>query len=285
MNSSLTLRKNYTVYENDNNSFKEPINKKLKYEYEIKQDFQKNKIQNIIPAISSFEKIPEKRDIENLPIALLKDTIKKEMDEKFILLKNQNFGSNRNQFLLSLHPGLEFLVPPYDIEWSTGAMPADKNTGKFGAYSTGNAYAAGGIGVFLSSEDKVITHLSALAQVDYLWNNPIFFNGYAYSEGEVGVLVYETGSGTIIKDVRKQLFSFSEWQRQDIGGIKGADSLQLNDSPLQNVYFQMEAGSEYLVWIWCNVTTHMEGGGWANGQIDCSVPLIIVDSSPAPVIR
>lgn len=253
----------------------------ITYELEDTQQAFKVKASRALAAASLIDKFDIGK-IEAPIIKKLQDFAKQELEERAKLTVGRKPIANK-QFFIEVNPGLKFLVPPYDLEWN-GFGIADKIHGTFTtAMFGGNVYAGAGLGVFLSSPEKVLVRFSAMMDITYAWGD-IIFNGYVGSEGGVGVLVYETASGSIITHKRETFWTHSSWMAS-IDYESGSDQLLLTNTPTGQIYFQMEAGATYLVWLYSWVSLHSEGISLANGMVQCTVPFIVVDSSPAPIVN
>jgi hypothetical protein len=195
-------------------------------------------------------------------------------------------------FSFTANPGFQIIAPPYDLDWSSegNALPlwgADKNTGQIKVFS-GNGAAGAAIGVYLSSPDRSLAHITPFAPFTYQWSG-FDFNVPAWCNGSVGVVVYVDGDPRPAYDYRAALWN----AHFDFPGFrdKGSWSSTISRDLPRDVLITMEPSSSYQVWVWCSVVAHSfaseaEGkAGTAFGGIDCDVPFMIVDAGPAPNIR
>ena len=253
----------------------------ITYELEDTQQAFKEKASRALAAVSLIDQFDIGK-IEAPTIKKLQDFAKQELEERAKLTVGRKPIANK-QFFIEVNPGLKFLVPPYDLEW-TELGKADKHHGTFtAAMIGGTVYSGAGLGVFLSSPEKVLVRFSAMMDITYAWGD-VVFNGYVGSEGGVGILVYETASGSIITHKRETLWTHSSWMGST-DYESGSDQLLLTNTPAGQVYFQMEAGATYLVWLYGWVSLHTERLALASGMVQCTVPFIVVDSSPAPIVN
>jgi hypothetical protein len=117
------------------------------------------------------------------------------------------------QFLLYVNSNTQYLTLPFDKEWIDSFASADRFAGTMtaGTMAVGRERCAAGLGLYLTSSEPVIAYLRALMPIDNEIGHAIFDHGFAGSSGGVGILVYETNSGRIIFDRRKQLWNEGLW--------------------------------------------------------------------------
>ena len=188
----------------------------------------------------------------------------------------------RNKFLFSIQPGFEIIVPPYDNEWTNtfnSFSGANKISGEFKSFPVGNGCSGSGIGVFLSSMEDVSVRFSAHCPASYSWSNFVSqAGGYAASRGGLGLCIYDSQLGEIIKDDHTVLWSQAKRSGEvEISG--GGDDLYFQNTSIGKCYFEMKAGHTYLVWIWCWAFSDSGPNAAAYANVDCRVPFMIIDSS------
>ena len=165
--------------------------------------------------------------------------------------------------------------PPYDVEWTDGAIGyAKKNIGEFGI-SPMNGNAAAAVGEYISPVQDVIARFTAYVPISFSWFNWIINSGYASTNGGIGVLVYDLNNGSILADNRSTLWNDTKTSQ----GLSNQPQTMtyLSQTSSGETYFAMRAGGLYLVWVWC--------WGWANfsgdvtlsmASIACKMPFIVV---------
>ncbi len=186
-------------------------------------------------------------------------------------------------FSFTANPGFDIIVPPYDVEWSTGALSkADKASGKFGIQILSEGFNAAGVGVFLSSSVKSLVRFSPMVPFDYSWtNSPLL--GPVSSQGSIGVVAFYNEKPQPFLDRRAVVWNdtreFLGWPT--LGAFDSGSSFFAQT--LGDVLILMEPGNTYLVWIWCWGFCHLHQSA-AFADISCTAPFIVVDSGPAPII-
>ena len=185
----------------------------------------------------------------------------------------------------TVNSNTQFLVPPFDVEWHNSPGKADKDTGELSvAMLGGTGTLANALGIFLSSSTHVIAFLRALMPLEYNWGHVVFTHGFAGTSGGVGVLVYETNSDRIVLDRRSQLWNEGMWMSSTTTREGGA-RVYLSETNLAEVSFHMLPGSNYLVWYWIWIKLHTESLALVVASIESKIPIIVMNTIPAPVIR
>jgi hypothetical protein len=152
------------------------------------------------------------------------------------------------KFEVQVTPGFGIIVPPYDVDWWTGAAWADRNDGEFGALII-DGYAASGVGVFLSSAEKTGVWVRPLTPFNYRWMNwP--FRAPTSSRGGIGMLAYRDGGTYPFADLRTTLWNDSRTVSMPIGSDMGSGYFA-SSLPANGLQFNVEPGSTYLIWLWC----------------------------------
>ncbi len=180
-----------------------------------------------------------------------------------------------NHFSITTNGSLTVGVPPYDVRWTSGLFDdADANAGTFVARSIDSlGYQAAGIGVFVNSTIEQEIRFSADAQFHSRWTD-LVLEGAATSEGGLGVLVYEGGNVVARNDATlwSDFQSGTTWH-----GQSGDDSTFLTQTAAGQTYFHMLPGRQYLVWVWCWLTTDILGSALAVASIEAQMPFIVVE--------
>lgn len=211
------------------------------------------------------------------------EALKKFHHQKFAEKADLKFKAHRkNKFLFSIQPGFEVIIPPYDSEWTnhfSSFSGANKISGEFKSFPSGNCWGASGLGVFLSSEDGVSVRFGAHCPVSYSWSNFVSQGGgYAASCGGLGLAIYNASLGDMVKDDHQILWDQSR-RAGDLEISGGSDDLYFQRTSMGECYFEMKAGHTYLVWIWCWAFADSGPNAAAYANVDCRVPFMIIDSS------
>jgi hypothetical protein len=182
----------------------------------------------------------------------------------------------------------QYLTLPFDTEWTDLIASADRFKGTMlaGTLAVKRERCAAGLDLFLSTSEPVITYLRALMPIDSSIGHVIFDHGFAGSSGGVGILVYETNSGHIVFDRRKQLWNEGLWMAS-MTTKQEEERYWLSQTNLAEISFGMSPGKKYLVWYWIWIILRTEGSGnvIASGSISAKLPLIILNTTPPIILK
>lgn len=185
----------------------------------------------------------------------------------------------RARYMLRIDERFNIMGPPYDVDWTNGAVGyAHQYTGEFGI-SPFNGQAAAALGVFISPIQNVIGRFTAYAPITYSWFNWIINSGYASTNGGIGVMIYNINSGKLLADNRAKL-----WNNTLVGAgfsNESETSTYLSNTSAAESYFAMTGGDVYLVWVWCWAEAKFIGSpALSMASIAGKIPFIAVQSWP-----
>ena len=250
---------------------------KISKELELMEHAHEKKAQAITRLINPYQSQQEIRDVDAAAsFAGLKEWAEYDHKQQRTKLTNGLFDLEpRREFMISIDDRLRVAGPPYDVEWSSGAIGyAHKNTGEFGI-SPMNGYAAAAVGTFISPAQDAIARITAYMPITFSWFNWILGSGYASTYGGVGVLVYDLSNGSVVADSRAQLWNAA---KSDPGlSNQGETQTYLSYTSAAETYFAMRGGRQYLAWMWCWGGTYSSGNlALSMASIACKVPFIVV---------
>lgn len=185
----------------------------------------------------------------------------------------------RARYMLRIDERFNIMGPPYDIDWTSGAIGyAHQNTGEFGI-SPFNGQAAAAVGVFISPIQDVIGRFTAYVPVTYSWFNWIINSGYGSTNGGIGVMIYDVKSGKLLLDNRAKL-----WNNTLVGAgftNESETTTYLSNTSAAESYFAMTGGDSYLVWIWCWSEAKFIGSpALSMASIAGKIPFVALQSWP-----
>lgn len=170
---------------------------------------------------------------------------------------------------MEVHPGDNFLSPPWDYEWyspnpthipfdfvngwdySETAMEVLTRDSYNGSIvgNGGSGDGSAGMGVFLSSPIETPVSIRPFVPYDYHWDNDSWGGFTSQTSGGIGLYVFQEGNPYPVKDLHLQLWSdLQSW------GHNGDSQNGYLQNLLENyeIAFTMSAGSTYNlgVYIW-----------------------------------
>lgn len=235
------------IAENSINLFDEKISKEFKQKAETEE-----RRASLITEISEPYKTPviDNLDLSTPDFKSLEELAFNEHELQRQQLKEEHADvEERARYMLRIDERYNIMGPPYDIDWTSGAIGyAHQNTGEFGI-SPFNGQAAAAVGIFISPIQNVIGRFTAYVPVTYSWFNWIINSGYASTNGGIGVMIYDVKSGKTLLDNRAKL-----WNNTLVGAgfsNESETSTYLSSTSAAESYFAMTGGDLYLVWVWC----------------------------------
>ncbi|WP_028979729.1 hypothetical protein [Sporocytophaga myxococcoides] len=258
-------------------SFEEKISQEFKQKAEIE-----NKRAHLVTKISEPYKTPI---IDNMELSApdfksLEELALNEHELHRQKLKEEHTDvEERARYMLRIDERYNIMGPPYDIDWTNGAIGyAHPSTGEFGI-APFNGQVAAAIGIFISPLQNVIGRFTAYVPVTFSWFNWIINSGYASTNGGIGVMIYDVKSGQPLLDNRAKL-----WNNTLVGAgfsNESESSTYLSSTSAAESYFAMTGGESYLVWIWCWGETKFIGSpALSMASIAGKIPFVALQSWP-----
>ncbi|GGK11324.1 hypothetical protein GCM10010123_46590 [Pilimelia anulata] len=220
--------------------------------------------------------------------------------------------------------GLQVVAPPYDVAWSTGRAGANingtMNVAAGGVSTDLSEYSAAAVGFFVTADVPVtsIVDVKPQAPFAYQWWNTLYSgNGSSssLSSGGVGIMAYVANQASPYRVDRATVWLSSRadphvtvWNphvtyKSEVSTL-GYPVIQWEDAYHEGQGlitptvllasrrdFSVTAwpGCTILVWIFCwtHDWIHTSGGLLTTAQsaINASVPFVVVDSRPAPIVK
>ncbi len=195
------------------------------------------------------------------------------------------------QHLLDIHPatasgGLIVKGAPYDFEWTArrdrGRPDADATTGAMEldvdshfASEAGSTWNSAGIGVLFQPRARsTYVRVAPYLRYGYTWGNMSSLE-VARNRGELGVLVRERDSGTIIVDSRVRLWNDgTSWYE--------LHNNEQDDVYTDSTYFLASSDHEYSVWFWFNSSIDYSHGSvfaesWASNSLLARLVFVVFE--------
>ena len=256
---------------------------------ELEREFKsiQESTQHLANAVAPMRALIEQDHRAVTSLDALHKLAKEEQQRRVEVFKQATTPELVRTFSFTANPGFNVLVPPYDVEWSTGVGPfvkADKASGEL-VCSITHGFVAAAVGVFLSSPVKASVRFSPVAPFSYTWTH-FPFRGPTSGKGGVGVLAYCNEDKQPFLENGVLLWNDSRDFPAPIASGSG-DSFVSAALP-RYVLMMMEPGNTYLVWVWCWEMAHNSTTDGHEGlvldEIRCTVPFIVVDAGPPPHI-
>jgi hypothetical protein len=205
---------------------------------------------------------------------------------RFAKSEQSNFLRKASKFevLLELKTDARLLSPPYELGWQEGAGLGGKLDGKMITFVS-RGFSAGGIGLQLSSPERVFASVAFAGHFDFNW---VSFDHYPSlsSSGGLGVCVYRSAEPTPILvrratlwNVRSPLRFTSDTGAGTLSNVNVAapgPSAMTFAFRLVPVDLLMEPDTTYRVWLWNWQVASVPEGAAFLAFLSCKVPLIMI---------
>ncbi|MBO9700114.1 MAG: hypothetical protein J7604_07870 [Sporocytophaga sp.] len=257
--------------------FDEKISKEFKQKAETEE-----KRAHLVTKISEPYKTPiiDNMELSSPDFKSLKELALNEHELHRLNLKEEHTDvEERARYMLRIDERYNIMGPPYDVDWTSGAVGyAHQNIGEFGI-TPFNGQVAAAIGIFISPLQNVIGRFTAYVPITFSWFSWIINSGYSSTNGGIGVMIYDVKSGQPLLDNRAKL-----WNNTLVGAgfeNESESTTYLSSTSAAESYFAMTEGDTYLVWIWCwGEAKYIGSPALSMASIAGRIPFVAVQSWP-----